>query len=149
MELNMEDIGIVELSQIKLADDEVLHIKSNKHLSQHLANGVVNGFAKILNSNNVVLTHANVDVTLETIRKTFSLKTWHERHIKAKKKRESRLSYRFKKWFIGLRPVNNYLWYRKCTSVGMSWKLASEPCGSPIDQTLFLLPDYPSIRRLA
>lgn len=37
----------------------------------------------------------------------------------AKRKRESRLSYRLKKWFTGLRPVNNWLWRRdNCVNSG-------------------------------
>jgi hypothetical protein len=72
-----------------------------------------------------------------------------------KLRRESRLSYRLKKWFVGLRPVNNWLWRRCQVSIDYWWDKGN-PCefgGYLWDwgtkQNTAILPDYPSIKELS
>jgi hypothetical protein len=95
---------------------------------------------------------------------------------RAKTRRESRFSYRLKKWFLSLRWVNNWLWRRANKKLDLrgaykyeihrdygfpwrgEWHASSlTTCGDGSYrvgyQTLcppstFSLPDYPSIRRL-
>jgi hypothetical protein len=79
----------------------------------------------------------------------------------AKKKRESRLSYRLKKWFLSLRPVNNYLWRRGNKKLydnhAFNYALKAITLGfysgyfrdGMEAQNTAILPDYPSIRELS
>ena len=59
----------------------------------------------------------------------------------------SRLSYRLKKWFLSLRPVNNWLWRRGCRTPRLHpWM--TEDCIHYYQNPFAILPDYPSIREL-
>jgi hypothetical protein len=91
---------------------------------------------------------------------------WHWQQIWAKYKRESRISYRLKKWFIGLRPVNNWLW-RRGNKEERSYEpfdhvsecirsVCTENCSVAMrcmdhvfKKNTAILPDYPSIRELS
>jgi ribosomal protein S27E len=93
---------------------------------------------------------------------------WAVKAVYAKIQRESRPLYRLKKWFLGLRWVNNYLWRRQQVSIDYFRKFTDTThrdedgnleqdettwcymwdAGWPCQNTA-LFPDYPSIRRLA
>ena len=87
------------------------------------------------------------------------------KHKRAKYYRESRLSYRLKKWFVGLRPVNNWIWRRGnkeskhyfpefrrvsyCISDTCKICLDRGKCDDYFrDEGAKLIPDYPSISEL-
>ena len=61
---------------------------------------------------------------------------------------ESRPSYCLKKWFLGLRWVNNWLWRRKCETKPLHpWM--TEDCIHYYQNPFAILPDYPSINELS
>jgi len=81
--------------------------------------------------------------------------------IAARKKHESRLFYRLKKWFLGLRWVNNWLWrrgnkrlerkgafvyrtrrFQSITQLHAYWRSEDDGCTE-------CMPDYPSINELS
>ena len=72
-------------------------------------------------------------------------------------KAESRLPYRLKKWFMGLRPVNNWLW-RKMNKDDQAYCTTIVDAEMAQNGTLYfvyheiylnkLFPDYKSIKRL-
>ena len=102
--------------------------------------------------NRVILSRTTGGVTA-----TFHL-DWVDRAIFSRFLRESRLSYRLKRWFLSLRVVNNWRWRRGCEVPKKSgyeanckvWCWAVEMTAKIHlgSAATFELPDYPSIKAL-
>ncbi len=112
----------------------------------------------------MTMTHSDgADLTRNEAIQHFNIVNMHKAH--------SRPLFRLKRWFLGLRPVNNWLWRRAnkkrqqtgaCRWTGFTWVSEHTPTKEEFyyskehrvlkrqkEGHTFILPDYPSIRELS